>query len=61
MSEPMRMAGMRITGLARFPWRYCHARPDRSLGGRTPYVVHTETTTDPSRSELTITESALVQ
>ena len=24
-------------GLARFLWRYCHARPDRSRGGRTPY------------------------
>jgi putative transposase len=48
-------------GLARFLWRYCHVRPHRSLGGRTPYVVYTETATDPSRSELTITEPALVQ
>jgi hypothetical protein len=24
-------------GLARFLWRYCHARPDRSRGGRIPY------------------------
>jgi putative transposase len=47
--------------LARFLWRYCHVRPHRSLGGRTPYVVYTEATTDPSRSELTITEPALVQ
>lgn len=47
--------------LARFLWRYCHVRPHRSLGGRTPYVVYTETTTDPSRSELTITEPVLVQ
>lgn len=48
-------------GLARFLWRCCHARPDRSVGGRTHCVVQTETTIDPSRSELTITESALVQ
>jgi putative transposase len=47
--------------LARFLWRYGHVRPHRSLGGRTPYVVYTEATIDPSRSELTITEPVLVQ
>jgi transposase InsO family protein len=47
--------------LARFIWRYCHVRPHRSLGGRTPYVVYTETASDPSCSELAITEPALVQ
>ena len=49
------------TGLARFLWRYCHVRPHRSLGGRTPYVVYNEVATNPSRSELTITEPVLVQ
>jgi putative transposase len=48
-------------GQARFLWRYCHVRPHRSLGGRTPYLVYTETATDPSGSELAITDSALVQ
>jgi putative transposase len=47
--------------LARFLWRYCHVRPHRSLGGRTPYVVYTEATTNPSCSELTITEPVSVQ
>ena len=28
--------------LARFLWRYCHVRPHRSLGGRTPHEVYTE-------------------
>jgi putative transposase len=43
-------------GLAHFLWRFCHVRPHRSLGGRTPYVVYTESATDPSSSGLTITE-----
>ena len=47
--------------LARYLWRYCHVRPHRSLGGKTPYVVYTEATAEPSRSELTITEPVLVQ
>jgi putative transposase len=47
--------------LDRFLWRYGHVRPHRSLGGRTPDVVYTEATIDPSRSELTITEPVLVQ
>jgi putative transposase len=25
---------------ARFLWRYCHVRPNSSLGGRTPYAVY---------------------
>ena len=29
--------------LARFLWRYCHARPHSSLGGKTPQEVYTET------------------
>jgi putative transposase len=47
--------------LARFLWRYCHVRPHRSLGGRTPHMVYSAIATDPSRSELTITEPELVQ
>ncbi len=27
--------------LARFLWRYCHARPHSALGGRTPHEVET--------------------
>jgi putative transposase len=47
--------------LARFLWRYCHVRPHRSLGGRTPHMVYSAIATDQSRSELTITEPVLVQ
>ena len=40
--------------LARFPWRYCHARPHSSLGGKTPYTVYNESELFSSRLELTI-------
>ncbi len=47
--------------LARFLWRYCHVRPHSSLGGKTPYVVYTESELSPSRLELTISGAKAVQ
>jgi len=40
--------------LASILWRYCHARPHRSLGGKTPHMAYSQYATNPSRSELTI-------
>ncbi|MFY8147811.1 MAG: integrase core domain-containing protein [Prochlorococcaceae cyanobacterium] len=47
--------------LARFPCRYCPARPHSALGGRTPHEVYTETKPKPSRPELTISGGGSAQ
>jgi putative transposase len=47
--------------LARFLWRYCHARPHSSLGGKTPYEVYNETEPCISRPGLTMPGAETVQ
>ncbi|MFM7647389.1 MAG: transposase [Cyanobium sp.] len=47
--------------LARFLWRYCHVRPHRSLGGRTPHKVYTENGSCSSRPGLTMSGAISVQ
>ncbi len=47
--------------LARFLWRYSHVRPHRSLGGRTPHEVYTETHSCSSHPKLTISGAEVVQ
>ena len=47
--------------LARFLWRYCHVRPHRSLGGRTPHEVYTEIEPCSSRPGLTMSGAKAVQ
>jgi putative transposase len=47
--------------LARFLWRYCHARPHSSLGGRTPHEVYTEPEPCSTRPGLTMPGAGTVQ
>ena len=47
--------------LARFLWRYCHARPHSSLGCRTPHEVYTEAEPSSSRPGLTMSGAQSVQ
>ena len=47
--------------LSRFPWRYCHVRPNSSLGGKTPYAVYIESEPSPSHLESTISGAKALQ
>ncbi len=49
------------TTLARFLWRYCHVRPHRSQGGRTPYAVYTVAEPCSPRPELSMSGAKTVQ
>lgn len=47
--------------LARFLWMYCYARPQCSLGGRTPHEIYTEIGPCSSRVELSMSGARTVQ